>query len=215
MSDAPDTFRFGCLCGATYRVATRLAGKEFVCHKCKGEMTVPDVPVRKPPEPTEPELIPYSPPATSPISADADYDYEPAPASRVPAGLIAGLIGVGFLIFLIVLVLAVQPTRRGDGTVGGDAASAGIGLALMAFGCVMVILLIVSYLLMLIWVVRDCRARGIDGGVLWVLVIIVFHVIGLLIYLASRPQGQLAACPHCGNSKLIYSRVCPHCHSQS
>jgi hypothetical protein len=42
-------------------------------------------------------------------------------------------------------------------------------------------------------------------------VILFTHWVGLLVYLASRPHGVLAPCPHCMNKKLAVARLCPHC----
>jgi hypothetical protein len=79
-----------------------------------------------------------------------------------------------------------------------------IGLALLG------VLTLVAQILILVWVVKDARARGADGGV-WLIVVLIAPFIGLLVYLASRPPGLLAACSHCGNRRLDYLRVCPIC----
>ena len=36
-------------------------------------------------------------------------------------------------------------------------------------------------------------------------------IIGLIIYLFSRPQGNLIQCAHCNNKRLQASAKCPHC----
>ena len=68
------------------------------------------------------------------------------------------------------------------------------------------------WILMMAWVARDCRNRGIDGGAVWVLIVFVLGAIGLAIYMAARPHGFLVECPHCFNRRLGYAAVCPHCH---
>jgi uncharacterized membrane protein YhaH (DUF805 family) len=64
---------------------------------------------------------------------------------------------------------------------------------------------------MLVWVARDAKARGMDSAVIWMILVMVTSVIGLIIYLFSRPQGNLIQCPNCGNKRLQASAKCPHC----
>jgi hypothetical protein len=64
---------------------------------------------------------------------------------------------------------------------------------------------------MLVWVARDAKARGMDSAVLWMLLVFFLNLIGLVIYLLSRPQGNLIPCPNCGNQRLEASVKCPHC----
>jgi hypothetical protein len=64
---------------------------------------------------------------------------------------------------------------------------------------------------LLVWVARDAKARGMDSAVLWMLLVFFLNLIGLVIYLFSRPQGNLTPCPNCGNQRLQASVKCPHC----
>ena len=64
---------------------------------------------------------------------------------------------------------------------------------------------------MLVWVARDAKARGMDNAILWVLLVFFTSIIGLIIYILSRPQGNLVPCPNCGNQKLQALVRCPHC----
>lgn len=64
---------------------------------------------------------------------------------------------------------------------------------------------------LLVWVARDAKARGMDSAVLWMLLVFCTNLIGLLIYVLSRPQGNLIPCPNCGNKRLQASVKCPHC----
>jgi uncharacterized membrane protein YhaH (DUF805 family) len=73
-----------------------------------------------------------------------------------------------------------------------------------------IVLLVISIAL-LIWVARDAKARGMDDAVLWMLLVFFLNLIGLVIYLFSRPQGNLVPCPNCGNMRLLASVRCPHC----
>jgi uncharacterized membrane protein YhaH (DUF805 family) len=79
---------------------------------------------------------------------------------------------------------------------------------------VMVLVPIILFALniaLLVWVARDAKARGMDSAVLWMLLVFFTSLIGLIIYLFSRPQGNLVRCPSCGNNRLQASARCPHC----
>lgn len=64
---------------------------------------------------------------------------------------------------------------------------------------------------LLVWVARDAKARGMDSAILWMLLVFFLNLLGLVIYLFSRPQGNLVPCPNCGNKRLQASVKCPHC----
>src|ERR1039457_5005663 len=64
---------------------------------------------------------------------------------------------------------------------------------------------------LLVWVARDAKSRGMDSAVLWMLLVFFLNLIGLVIYLFSRPQGNLIPCLNCGNRRLEASVKCPHC----
>lgn len=64
---------------------------------------------------------------------------------------------------------------------------------------------------LLVWVARDAKARGMDSAVLWMILVMFTSIIGLIIYIFSRPQGNLVRCQHCGNNRLQASAKCPHC----
>lgn len=70
---------------------------------------------------------------------------------------------------------------------------------------------IVVNVAILVWVARDAKSRGMDSAVIWMLLVFFTGIIGLVIYLFSRPQGQLRRCDHCGNTRLQASAKCPHC----
>jgi uncharacterized membrane protein YhaH (DUF805 family) len=64
---------------------------------------------------------------------------------------------------------------------------------------------------LLVWVARDAKSRGMDNSVLWMVLVMFTSLLGLIIYLLSRPQGALVECPHCHNKRLQASARCPHC----
>ena len=70
---------------------------------------------------------------------------------------------------------------------------------------------IVLSVALLVWVARDAKARGMDSAILWMLLVLFLGLIGLLIYLFARPQGNMVSCPNCGNRRLQSSVKCPHC----
>ncbi len=75
------------------------------------------------------------------------------------------------------------------------------------------IIIFVLNIALLVWVARDAKARGMDSAVLWMILVMFTSVIGLLIYIFSRPQGNLIRCANCGNNRLQASVKCPHCGS--
>lgn len=71
--------------------------------------------------------------------------------------------------------------------------------------------LIALNIAILIWVARDSKNRGMDSSVLWMFLVMFTGIIGLVIYMFSRPQGQMAQCPSCNGKRLAASAKCPHC----
>ena len=54
-----------------------------------------------------------------------------------------------------------------------------------------------------------------DGAAVWVLIVLLAHVVGLMVYMASRPYGVLILCDRCGNpieklrlKALPYANLC-------
>jgi uncharacterized membrane protein YhaH (DUF805 family) len=64
---------------------------------------------------------------------------------------------------------------------------------------------------LLVWVARDAKSRGMDTAIGWMVLVMFTSVIGLIIYIFSRPQGVLIPCPTCRNNRLQTSAKCPHC----
>jgi hypothetical protein len=86
----------------------------------------------------------------------------------------------------------------------------------VACGClgfvgVIIVGIIALNIAALIWVARDAKNRGMDNAVVWMILVMLTGIIGLIIYLFTRPQGNLVPCPHCGNKRLQASAKCPHC----
>src|SRR5258706_15128431 len=94
-----------------------------------------------------------------------------------------------------------------------DAASGVAGCAMCSTFLAIPVIIFVLNIALLVWVARDAKARGMDSAVLWMILVMFTSVIGLLIYIFSRPQGNLIRCPNCGNNRLQATVKCPHCGS--
>jgi uncharacterized membrane protein YhaH (DUF805 family) len=92
-----------------------------------------------------------------------------------------------------------------------NGAAAGAGCALCGSLIFIPIAIFVLNIALLVWVARDAKARGMDSAVIWMILVMLTSVVGLVIYLFSRPQGNLIQCSHCGNKRLQASAKCPHC----
>jgi len=75
----------------------------------------------------------------------------------------------------------------------------------------LVVALIALNIALLVWVARDAKSRGMDSAILWMLLVFFTGIIGLLIYLFARPQGNMMQCASCNNNRLQASARCPHC----
>lgn len=93
---------------------------------------------------------------------------------------------------------------------GADACGTACGAYL--FICFAILALNIA---ILIWVAKDAKSRGMGSAVGWVFLMLVTGILGLVIYLFSRPSGDLVRCEHCNNSKLVVARLCPHCGNES
>lgn len=74
-----------------------------------------------------------------------------------------------------------------------------------------IVALFVLNIAMLVWVARDAKSRGMDNSVMWMVLVFFTSLLGLVIYIFSRPQGNLVTCPTCKNKRLEVSAKCPHC----
>lgn len=116
---------------------------------------------------------------------------------------------VGALSMLLILWSPVLAQRAGEEA----EACAGCGIC----GGSLVVLVLIPLAIfalniaLLVWVARDAKARGMDSAVLWMVLVMFTSVIGLIIYILSRPQGNVVRCPSCGNNRLQASAKCPHC----
>jgi len=106
-------------------------------------------------------------------------------------------------------ILASAQRRPADDAAGGAACSACGGCGA---GVIFVIIAVIALnIALLVFVARDAKARGMDSSILWMLLVMFTSALGLILYLFSRPQGNLIQCPHCRNKRLQVSAKCPHC----
>lgn len=110
-----------------------------------------------------------------------------------------------FLSLTLIFVESAIGQRRSNGA--GEAA----GCAACGSLILIPIVLIVLNIALLIWVARDAKARGMDSAVIWMLLVMFTGPVGFVIYLLSRPQGNVIQCSHCHNRRLQSSARCPHC----
>lgn len=109
---------------------------------------------------------------------------------------------------LAVLSAVSALAQNDDASAAAGAASCGICGSFFLFFFLAVVALNVA---ILVWVARDSKARGLDNGVLWMLLVFFTGIIGLIVYILARPQGNLVVCPNCGNKRLQTSVKCPSC----
>lgn len=97
-------------------------------------------------------------------------------------------------------------TGEVEGCAACGACGAGIGVIILIFVAILAL-----NIALLVWVARDAKARGLDNSVLWMILVMVTGPLGFVIYLYSRPKGELVPCASCGNKRLQASATCPHC----
>ena len=114
---------------------------------------------------------------------------------------------LGVLLFPVMALATMHPGGPDGSAVAGGAAGCGCLVFMLLFFLGIAAL----HIVILVWVARDAKARGMDSPVLWLLVVIFTGVIGLIVYIFARPQGNLVACPQCKNKRLQASAKCPHC----
>jgi hypothetical protein len=91
---------------------------------------------------------------------------------------------------------------------GAEAAGAIVG---GVCGCVAGLIGLAIWVVLVVFVYRDSKARGMDNAVLLTIVTAITGILGLIIYLLMRPKGNLVPCPSCQKKRLEGSAKCPHC----
>jgi uncharacterized membrane protein YhaH (DUF805 family) len=108
----------------------------------------------------------------------------------------------------IALSTAAAMAQNDDASAAAGAAGCGICGSFFLFILLAIVALNIA---ILVWVARDAKARGLDNGVLWMLLVLFTGIVGLIVYLLARPQGNLIVCPNCGNKRMQAAVKCPSC----
>ena len=106
------------------------------------------------------------------------------------------------------------PTGTSDnkGTQAAGGAAGALACLGLSGACLFVpIGIFVLNLALMIWVVKDAKARGTGSPIGWLILVMLTGVVGLIIYFFSRPKGELVECPNCKNKRLQAMDKCPHC----
>jgi len=143
------------------------------------------------------------------VAAQSPTWHQPVGGSgtKVVAALAGGALGLLFLVlFALWLFMTWERTDAESPEVG--CAACGTVMTLLVFLSIAIVVLNIA---LLVWVARDAKARGMDSAVVWMLLVMFTGLLGLLIYVFSRPQGNVVPCPMCGNKRLHASARCPHC----
>jgi len=121
------------------------------------------------------------------------------------------------LLALFLFIMSIQitnaigmGTQPGSGQPGGEVCGTACGSFIF-----IIIAIFVLNIALLVWVARDAKNRGMGTSVGWVFLIMLTGIIGFIIYLFSRPSGDLVYCEICKNKRLRVATVCPHCGNAS
>ncbi len=119
------------------------------------------------------------------------------------------------VILFFTLILFLQPVlcqvEASSPTPDAAGAVAGAGCCgSMIFITMLPFIILALNIGLMIYVAKDARARGMEGAV-WIILMLVLGVIGFLIYECAKTKGTLVTCKNCRNQRLMGSKSCPHC----
>ena len=111
---------------------------------------------------------------------------------------------------LIILVSAIAAFASPD---DGAAACGVMGCGLVVWLVMMVVMLgigVTVIVLIFKYIKRDATARAMPNAnsIPWLALL---GLVGLVIYLLTRPQGEVLPCPHCNQGRMQGLPFCPHC----
>jgi len=116
--------------------------------------------------------------------------------------------GLALLSLLLINGVALAQPQPSDAETCAACGTCGAGMGVMIITPIVIFALNIA---LLVWVARDAKSRGMDSAVIWMILVLFTSIIGLIIYIFSRPQGILMQCSSCGNNRLQASAKCPHC----
>lgn len=112
---------------------------------------------------------------------------------------------------LLFATIGMSQSRGGPDEACGTAGGCGVCGGSIVVLVLVPIAVIALNIALLVWVARDAKSRGMDSAVVWMILVMFTSLLGFLIYIFSRPQGNLMQCANCGNKRLQASAKCPHC----
>jgi len=116
------------------------------------------------------------------------------------------------LLLCVLFVVTICAQTTSSDTTEKEIQRAVTGCMACSTGLIVIALIaFVVNIILLVWVARDAKNRGMGSAVGWMLFVFFFGIIALIIYIFSRPKGQIDKCPRCQNSKLTAMTNCPHC----
>jgi len=116
--------------------------------------------------------------------------------------------------FLLPCFMILVSTVAAMASPDDDAAACGVmGCGIVVWLIMMVVMLAISITVIVLifkFIKKDATARGMPNAnsIPWLALL---GLIGLVIYLLTRPQGTVVPCPHCNQGRMQGLPVCPHC----
>jgi len=110
------------------------------------------------------------------------------------------------LLSLLLLSLPILAQRDDEA-----AAMAACGAFALVYIVIILFMLAVAVVIIVIifkYIKKDAMARGDNPSKAWFALL---GLLGLLIYVLTRPQGNVMPCPSCGQSRMQGLPRCPHC----
>jgi hypothetical protein len=119
------------------------------------------------------------------------------------------------LLLLPLTVTSAATLTLAQSSSGGGEACGALGCGAFALVYILLILAILGGTVALVvflikFIRRDATTRGMPNAdsIKWLGLL---GVLGLLIYLLQRPQGNVMPCPSCGQNRMQGLPRCPHC----
>ena len=114
----------------------------------------------------------------------------------------------------LTLLASTATLAFGQSNSGGDAcgvlACAGGGVLYLLILALCLAIPVVIIIVIVKFIGKDATARGMPNAnsIKWLGLL---GLLGLIIYLLQRPQGNVMPCPSCGQNRMQGLPNCPHC----
>lgn len=112
---------------------------------------------------------------------------------------------------LHVLSVSAFAQRRGGDDPAAACGAAGCGIIVWLVMMVVIFGIAIGVIVFIVkWIGKDARSRGMQNAdsIKWLGLL---GLLGLVIYLLQRPQGNAFPCPHCGRPRMQGLPQCPSC----